>query len=145
MWARLIELGFGLWLLASPFVFEDSSSATGLLVIDSLAGVFLIVSTAVNYRYPNRRYYLAVPVLGAALIGVAFLSGPHPLPLPQQNHIMVGLTIMMLGIVPNLALSPPQKWRTFERESTGTGAVSDGASHRRDEKAPPEKQPQGTA
>lgn len=141
MWARLIELGFGLWLLASPFVFDGPSSATALWVIDSLAGVLLIVSTVVNYRHPNRRYYLAVPVLGAALIAVAFLSGPHPLPLPQQNHIMVGLTLMMLGIVPNLALSPPQKWSEFEGEATSRTGVSESAPDndrdRRDEKAQP--------
>lgn len=119
MWARLTELGLGLWLLASPFVFDHPATATVLWLIDIVTGSLLVVSTVVNYRYPNRRFYLAVPVLGAFLIAAAFLSGPHPIAAARQNHIMVGLTIMMLGVVPNLALRPPEKWRAFERDTAG--------------------------
>jgi hypothetical protein len=117
VWARLTELGFGLWLLASPFVFDHPSSATSLWITDIGAGVLLVVSTVLNYRFPSRRYYLAVPVLGAALIAAAFWSGPHPLAPARQNHIVVGLTIMMLGIVPNFALRPPDAWRAFHENS----------------------------
>lgn len=119
MWARLTELAFGLWLLASPFVFAHSTSATSLWAIDLSAGALLLVSTGLNYRFASRRWYLGVPVLGACLIGSAFLAGPHPLPLARQNDIMVGFIIMMLGVVPNRALQPPGKWASFEGSGGG--------------------------
>ena len=120
MWARATELGFGLWLLSSPFVFDHPASATSLWLTDLLSGMLLVILSALNYWRPSSRCYLAVPLLGAWLIVSALLSGPHPIPPPRQNHIMVGFIMMMVGIVPNRALEPPEKWSAFEKAARGT-------------------------
>ncbi|HXV64043.1 MAG TPA: SPW repeat protein [Vicinamibacteria bacterium] len=131
MWARVTELGFGLWLLASPFVFDHSASATSLWLTDVLSGMLLVILCALNYWRPSSRSYLAVPVLGAWLIVSALLSGPHPIAPPHQNHIMVGFTIMMVGIVPNRALGPPEKWIAFEK-GEAQGSLGNGSERAHD-------------
>lgn len=118
MWARLVELAFGVWLVASPFILGHRSSGTEVWLTDVTSGALLVTITALNYRDRSRPYHLLVLLLGAWLVGSAVVSGPHPLDLLRQNHIIVGLVIMMSGIVPNQAFTPPEAWRVMGRRDT---------------------------
>ena len=113
MWARITELLLGVWLLASPLLFSQADEL-GLLLFDIGTGIVLIALAILSLVRPLSHYHAFVPILGFWLITAAFLSGPHPIPAAQQNHIMVGLVVLMLGIVPNQATRPPRKWREFD-------------------------------
>ena len=121
MWARVTELLFGVWLLASPWVFQHAGEAGGLLLFDIGTGLVLIAVAMHSFVRPLQRYHAIVLVVGVWLIGAAFLSGPHPVSPAHQNHIIVGFILLMLGIVPNQATRPPQKWREFHHRRLSTG------------------------
>lgn len=109
MWGRVVEIMFAVWLGLSPFIFGVQSDPVILWVDLSVA--FAICCFSGLAYWPPLRYAhlmnLAI-ALGLILWGRFYVVPPTP---PHENHIALGLLLMLVAIVPNEASLPPQVWR----------------------------------
>lgn len=112
MWARNVEFMFGIWLALSPFIFQDADPPAAVYYAD-FAGAALVCGIAVAaYNRATRKLHLVNGVVGLSLVVYAFL-GPLPPPPYHQNHVVLGLLLMMTCIIPNRASEPPVSWKKF--------------------------------
>ncbi len=109
MWGRIVEIMTAVWLAVSPFVFDVQSNLT-LLWTD--LGIALVVWTlsGLSYWHPTRHAHLLIVLVSIGLIlwGRFAIAPPPPI---HQNHIVVGLFLLMIAIIPNDASRPPRSWR----------------------------------
>ena len=116
MWARLIEILLGLWLMASPFVFRSGGSLTN----DVLCGLSVVILGFLSFwNRTAQAHYLSLLVAGW-LIGFGYLAG-YPAPVSAQNHIIAGLLLGMFAIIPNDVNELPAAWRRFYADKAGLG------------------------
>tara|TARA_R110002073_G_scaffold73085_10_gene178814 strand:+ start:3925 stop:4278 length:354 start_codon:yes stop_codon:yes gene_type:complete len=115
MWGRVIEIMTAVWLAASPFVFQSPVDPV-ILWVDF--GIALLISTLAGLSYwrPTRHAHLLILVVATGLIvwGRFFVVPPPPV---HQNHIVVGLFLLMIALIPNEASKPPLVWRSKPSES----------------------------
>lgn len=111
MWARVVELMLGAWLVISPFVFRGTPGVDDYFVNDlicgSLAGLFALLS----FWRPTRRAHLATLALGAWLALFGYFSADRPGPPAAQNDLVIGLLLIVFAVVPTEASRPPIPWR----------------------------------
>ncbi|KAA5542614.1 hypothetical protein FYK55_13850 [Roseiconus nitratireducens] len=109
MWGRVIEIMTAVWLAASPFIFRASDNST-FVWADSLIALLVCVLAGLSYWQPTRHAHLLILVVGTglALWGRFAISPPPPI---HQNHIVVGLFLLMIALIPNHASLPPQTWQ----------------------------------
>lgn len=110
MWGRVVEMMTGVWLLVSPFVFRAQQDPY-LLWGDVAVAVVIFTLSGLSYWHPTRHaHWLLVGVaIGLVLVG-RFATSVPPSP-AQQNHIFVGLFLLMMAIIPNQASLPPASWQ----------------------------------
>ena len=111
MWARVVEFMLGCWLAVSPFVFRHDGSNRVLLAIDWGSAALIILFALLSYWPPLRRMHLATLLVAVALIAVGRLYFAPAPPPGAQNHIVVGLLLLMFALVPSHASDPPPAWQ----------------------------------
>jgi peptidoglycan/LPS O-acetylase OafA/YrhL len=116
MWARNIEFMIGIWLALSPFIFAHADPPDAIWWIDFAAAIIVCTTALFAYYPPTRSLHLVNSVAGLALIVYAFF-GPVPPPAYHQNHVVVGIILLMFGIIPNHASQPSRAWREFYGDS----------------------------
>jgi hypothetical protein len=52
--------------------------------------------------------------IGAFLVATGFLAPTSPPPPALENHVIVGLLLILFGILPSNASESPRGWREFE-------------------------------
>jgi len=114
MWARVVEFMLGCWLAVSPFVFQHADQAV-LSAIDYAAATAVITFALLSYWPPARWAHLGTLAVATGLIVVGRASAWSDLAPGYQNHIVVGLLLLMFAIVPNDASQPPRSWYQQER------------------------------
>lgn len=108
MWARVVEVMLACWLAASPFVFEHGADDRALWVAD-LAGAAAVATFALLSFSPKlRRAHLGQIAVAGWLVGTGYVGSPDP---AHENHVVVGLLLAMLAIVPTEASKPHPSWR----------------------------------
>jgi len=110
MWARVVEIMTAVWLAVSPFVFRVQSDAA-ILWGDQIIALGICILSGLSYWRPTRYAHLLILAIAIGLIAWGRLAGTPP-PFIHQNHIVVGLFLLMMAIVPNDASNPPPAWRT---------------------------------
>ncbi|MCA9108532.1 MAG: SPW repeat protein [Planctomycetaceae bacterium] len=110
MWSRVVEVVLGCWLLMSPFLFHHAGDETGLWVNDLTSGCAVILFGILSYWYPARHAHLLSLLVGGWLMVFAYFAGFGDTPAASQNHLIVGLLILMFAIIPNDADRPPSDW-----------------------------------
>ncbi|MEX0938386.1 MAG: hypothetical protein WDZ59_11050 [Pirellulales bacterium] len=113
MWARVVEVMLGCWLIISPFIFGHPESEVGRWLTDMACGTLVIAFALLSYARPLRHAHLLTILVGFWLIGFAFLAEPYPVPPALQNDVMLGLLLLMMCILPNEATEPPLAWRRY--------------------------------
>jgi len=112
MWARVTEILLGVWLVISPMVMRDTRPE--VWAVDLTAGGAVILLASLSYAHRLRHAH--VGIFGLALVlGLYGYFGERPLGAAAQNHVLVGILLMMFGIIPNRASTPPASWREWER------------------------------
>lgn len=107
MWPRVVELMLGIWLAIAPFALGMGESDPW---IQDLVLAALVCGTSVlSYWRPTRHARWVTMAAAIWLMGVGWLSTP-PTP-ASQNHLVVGMLLAMLAIVPNACNEPPERWR----------------------------------
>lgn len=108
MWPRTAEIMLGLWLMASPFIFRYPDDATALWWIALAGGLVIGTVSVLTFARALRRLHLLNIAFALALTAHGWLIHPGA---PSQNHIGVGLLLLMLAIIPSEASLPPVPWR----------------------------------
>ncbi len=111
MWPRYAEMALALWLVLSPFVlpagFAEDTLATSAVVSGVLVGLFALLS----FEQGLRRLHLASLAVGAWLTLFGYLSTRAEATAPAENHVVVGLLLLMFALLPSEASLPPRSWR----------------------------------
>lgn len=118
MWARVIEVMLGFWLMISPFLFGHYPMDRVLWMNDLICGSAIVLLAFLSFWFFSRlRFfrYAHVLILGVALwlIGFAYFYGGHPASPGYQNDIFLGLILLLPAIIPNDASQPPPSWRRY--------------------------------
>jgi hypothetical protein len=116
MWGRIVEMMLGLWLVVSPFIFGHYPADRPLWLNDLICGAAIFLLAALSFwTLPFCRVlrYAHVDILavGGWLIGFGYFHGGYPASPGYQNDILLGLTVILLAIIPNQASQPPPSWR----------------------------------
>ncbi|QDT07053.1 hypothetical protein K227x_54780 [Rubripirellula lacrimiformis] len=114
MWGRVVEIMTAVWLASSPWIFRASSDPS--LMWGDLGISLLIASLAgLSYWRPTRHAHLLILFVAVGLITWGRLAGTPP-PSAHQNHIVVGLFLLMMALIPNDASNPPEAWSKFPKK-----------------------------
>ncbi len=123
MWARIIEVMLGCWLLVSPFVFRHPAADTFLWINDLAVGGVVITISLLGCWSRLGKIRLLNLVTSAYLYTIALaLNWPPPPPGAYQNYIVVALLLLILAIIPTSSAVPPKPWLTFLEERSGPNA-----------------------
>jgi hypothetical protein len=110
MWARVVEVMLGFWLTASPFIFRYPAEETNFWVNDLSCGFGVIALALLSFTRRFRYGHVAIAAIAIWLLFYG-LSAAYPMPPASQNHILLGLLLLMFSIIPNEANLPPESWR----------------------------------
>lgn len=113
MWARIVEVMLGCWLVLSPFIFRHPGDATFLWATDFASGTAVIVIGLLACWPKAERWRLLQLVVAAYLIAVGFVAAPPPPPAPYQNYLVIGLLLIIVGVIPTRGTLPPRSWQAF--------------------------------
>ncbi|OYP32954.1 hypothetical protein [Rhodopirellula sp. MGV] len=113
MWGRVVEIMTAVWLAASPFVFRVHDDSVVLWTDLGLAFLICLFS-GLSYWRPTQHAHLLTLVVASGLAIWGRFASEAPTAI-GQNHIVVGLFLMMIALVPNDASLPPVKWRQTGR------------------------------
>jgi len=118
MWGRIVEIMLGLWLLLSPFLFGHYPGDRALWISDMTCGFATVLLAMVSFwwlpvlRFLRYAHLLILAVAGWLLV-FGYIHGGHPAAPGYQNDIFVGLTLLLIAIIPNEASLPPPAWRRY--------------------------------
>lgn len=110
MWGRIVEMMTGVWLLLSPFIFAAQRDAA-ILWGDIGSAILIWVLSGISYWPPLKYAHWGILLVAVGLVLVGRFSTDMPATAAQQNHIFVGLFLLMIAIIPNEASRPPMQWR----------------------------------
>lgn len=106
MWARLIEMIIGFWLVLSSFIFRHQSVSTNAWMLDFIFGTAVIVPALLSFCSPTRRKHLLGPVVALAMIGFGYYGSTPPLSPTEQNYIATGFCVLIFSMIPNQSSIP---------------------------------------
>lgn len=122
MWGRTTEVMLALWLIVSPFVFGHVG--TPLAYSDWAAGGAVLLLSLFSFWPPTRRAHLLNLAAAGWLAAYGYFAYAHPAPPGAQNEILVGLTLLLLAIIPNDNEKIPISWRRhFEAKTRRKAGV----------------------
>jgi len=98
MWSRLILIALGLWMQASPLVFQHPPVAPLWQAFDVASGMCIVLLSAVALFRRAPAVASFTVLTGAILIGAAYADFGDPPP-TAQNRAFVGLLVMLLGSI----------------------------------------------
>lgn len=110
MWARTVEMMTAVWLALSPFIFRVQDQPS-LVWADSLVALLIAVLAGFSYWKPTQHAHLLILLVAVGLILWGRFGYGTPPPPAHQNHIAVGIFLLMVALVPNEAAQPPDEWR----------------------------------
>lgn len=116
MWPRVIEIMLGLWLMLSPFIFHYASHISMAWISDLVCGFLIIAFGMISYVRTFRWVHFLTIFLAIYLIIFGYLKLFYVFQPAAQNHILVGLLLLLFAILPNHVNSTPDKWDAFYHE-----------------------------
>jgi hypothetical protein len=112
MWARYFDFSIAAWLLISHSIFSYPDEITHLLANDLICALLIAAFTALSWVEKLEKIHLCSVVVAFWLVSYGYYF-PEP---TLQNHMVIGLTLMMTALVPTHASEPPRGWRRFFAE-----------------------------
>ena len=109
MWARASETLLAAWLAISPFVLTSAPSRA-LLWHDLSCALAIAAPAVLSFHPRSRRAHLFELLVAAWLVLAGWLATRSEPSAQAQNHLLVGMVLGMLAIVPSRASLPPRAW-----------------------------------
>jgi hypothetical protein len=107
MWARVVEIMLGCWLLVTPFVFRDTPGIEAYARIAVIVGALAGAMSLLSFWNPMRFARFGTLILAFSLMIHGYVSAARPGPPTAQNEIVVGLVLLLFAILPNDVNRPP--------------------------------------
>jgi hypothetical protein len=107
MWARVVEIMLGFWLLASPFIFSSAN-----LTIYLVFGFAIILFGFLSFWPRTSAAHFLTLIASLGLIILGYVAG-HPATPSAQNQLIVGILLGMFAIIPNRTNEMPDAWHEF--------------------------------
>ena len=107
MWGRVVEIMTAVWLAFSPYIFPGGDMVF-YHWFDNLIALSIIVFAGLSFWRPTRHAHVLTLLVALGLAIFGRLQGSPPAPI-DQNHIAVGLFLLMIAIIPNYASQPPRE------------------------------------
>jgi len=108
MWGRVVEMMTAVWIALSPFIFRASHDPT-IVWADNLIALSIVTFSSISLWKPTQHAHLIILGIALGMIIWGRSSSTPPIP-AHQNHIFVGVFLMMIAIIPNNATRPPENW-----------------------------------
>lgn len=115
MWARIVEIILGFWLVASPFIFPIAASDRASFINYLLCSAAVIGFGLLSFWDRTKWTHFLTLLVALWLIGFGYSAG-YPSPPTAQNQIVVGVLLGMFAIIPNRTNEMPAAWRKFYEE-----------------------------
>lgn len=113
MWARVIECMLAFWLALSPHIFFHE--ADFLWKNDLTCAAFVLLFSLFSFHPKWPRAHLGNLFIAFWLIGLGFTSNEIPLPRALENHVIMGLILLIFAFVPTHSERPSSSWENFYR------------------------------
>lgn len=113
MWPRNFEFFLALWLSVSWLIFRYPDGSL-LMYHDFFIATAIAAISLLNYKY--RYIHLYNLIIALWLIAFVVYMNKPVSEAPYQNYMVIGLLLLMLGILPPHASSPPKEWLEFHNE-----------------------------
>lgn len=110
MWGRIVEIMTAVWLALSPFIFQVQDQPV-LMWADNLIALLIMVLSGLSYWRPTQHAHVLILLVAVGLIVWGRFGYGTPPPPIHQNHLAVGIFLLMIAIVPNEAAQPSEQWR----------------------------------
>ena len=110
MWSRVVEVMLGVWLVISPFVFSHPESIRSWWINDQSTGSLVVLFGLCSYWRPTRFAHTLTIVVACWLIGFAYVHGLGGPAAASQNHLIIGILLLMFAVIPNHASRPSRSW-----------------------------------
>lgn len=116
MWARIVEMMTAVWLALSPFIFRVQDQPV-VMWVDNLLALLISILAGLSYWKPTRHAHVLILLVAVGMIIWARFGHGTPPPPIHQNHMVVGILLLMIAIVPNEASQPSEHWRSAAEPS----------------------------
>lgn len=110
MWARLCEIGLGLWVIATPWVLGDGR-LTAPALSEIACGTACVIVAAASCLIRSRPIHLLEIPIALWLVGFAYATSPSPASATAQSDLLVAFFLVNFAIIPTRATTPPPRWR----------------------------------
>jgi hypothetical protein len=111
MWPRVIEGMLGAWLLLTPFIFRMTDRIDEYVLNGLACGAAIAVASLLSFWRPARHARFLTLALSLWLVLHGYFSANRPGPPAAQNELVIGLTLLLLAIMPNEVNDVPDPWR----------------------------------
>lgn len=112
MWARVVEIMFGFWLIVSRFVFRHDAAEGSFLTNDLLCGFAVMILGFASFWQKTWWAHFLILLVALWLIIYGYSMG-YPSPPTAQNQIVTGLLLAVFAIIPNDIDEVPDAWKKF--------------------------------
>ncbi len=112
MWARVVEIMLGFWLIVSRFVFRHDAAGGSFLKNDLLCGFAVMIPGFMSFR--QKTYWAHFLILAVALWLIIYGSSMgYPSPPSARNQLVTALLLAIFAIIPNGMGELPGDWKKF--------------------------------
>ncbi|WP_237607485.1 SPW repeat domain-containing protein [Roseimaritima sediminicola] len=112
----MIEVMTAVWLALSPYIFGVQHQ-DHTVWFDSLTALAISVLAGLSYWRPTRHAHILTLLIATGLVLYGRFAESPPPPW-HQNHIAVGLFLLMIAVIPNYASEPPLAYSQRLRRQT---------------------------
>jgi CHASE2 domain-containing sensor protein len=113
MWPRAVEIGLGVWLGMSPFIFRYTDDMQAWRTLDLAAAALIIGFGLLSFWRPSHRAHVVTLFVAGLLAGYSYFVIGQPAPAHAQNHLIVGILLAMLALIPSQYDKPRVKWERY--------------------------------
>lgn len=113
MWARILELILACWLFISTFILSYPQADSFMLTAHWACAGLIFLFSLLSFWRPLGKMHLFNIGIAFCLIGLGFTTFPQMAGAAEQNSVILGILLLILGVVPSHCNDPSPSWQKF--------------------------------